>query len=431
MNKCKPIDSLKKFGPEFQAKCLASLVSDKPFLERIADILSPDHWDVDAHKWIVETVISYFIQYKDIPTLSVFKVRVDSIENEILKKSIFDNLKIIYSHIKDTDLVFVEEQFLEFCKNQKLKTAIMQSVDYLKQGEYEQIKHVVDEALKAGMERNLGHDYFEDIDKRMSEMARSTVKTSWAPIDSVLDGGLAKGELGFIVAPAGSGKSWMLSRLGAEAMKQGKNVIHFTMELNENYTGLRYDACFSGIAFQDIRKNVDAVRKKIDNIPGKLKIKYYPLKTVSPQSLKMHIEKIQLVTGRKIDLAIVDYADILRPFMTEKNTNSYTEAGSVYEELRAVAGELQIPIWSASQSNRSSHEEDVIGAHGVADSYRKIMTGDFIMSLSRKMEDKMQGTGRLHVIKNRFGQSHCLYGPGKFQPGLSPQKILSRLIQVS
>ena len=322
----------------------------------------------------------------------------------MLKAAVIEQLKNVYTnHIDSSDLKFIMEQFLEFCKNQKMKNAIISSTDYLKLGEYDQIRRVVDDALKAGMERNLGHEYLTDIEKRMSEMCRDTVKTNWDEIDKLLDGGLAKGELGFVVAPAGSGKSWLLTRLGSEAMKNGKNVVHITLELNENYVGLRYDSCFTGINFQDIRKNIDVVKNKIDSIPGKLFIKYFPIKTIASHTIKMHVERIQMLTGTKIDLIIVDYADLLRPAVAERNSNSYSEAGSVYEELRAVAGELQVPIWSASQAHRGAHEEEVIQAQNVADSYRKIMTGDFVISLSRKMGDKQGNTARIHVIKNRFG----------------------------
>ena len=179
--------------------------------------------------------------------------------------------------------------------------------------------------------------------------------------------------------------------------------MHFTLELNENYVGLRYDACFTKISFQDVRKNVDAVKQKIEEIKGKLFIKFFPIKTVAAATLKMHVERVQMLTGVKIDLIVVDYADLLRPLTADKNANSYSEAGSVYEELRAVAGELQVPIWSASQAHRSAHEADTIQAHNVADSYRKIMTGDFVFSLSRKADDKTSDTARIHIIKNRFG----------------------------
>ena len=419
----KIVDNLKKFGSEFQIKCISGLVSDKTFIERISDILEPDSFETDAHKFIVKETISYFLQYKDLPTLAVFKVKVDGIENDLLKQSVVEQLRLVYQKISDTDLKYIKEQFLEFCKNQKIKNAIMESVDHLKSGQYDKIKHVVDIAMKAGMERNIGHEYMVDIEQRMSQMARKTVKTNWTEIDTLMDGGLAGGELGIITACAGSGKSWVLAKMGAEAMRQGKNVLHYTLELNENYVGLRYDACFTGIDFQNIRNNIDIVKKKIAEIPGKLIIKYFPIKTVSAHSLKLHAERVQTL-GTKIDLIIVDYADILRPSQSDRNSNSYSEAGGIYEELRGVAGELQVPIWSASQSNRAAMDEDIIQANNISDSYRKIMTADFVISLSRKMSDKQANTARFHVIKNRFGPDGVTF-PARMNAGCGDIRIFA------
>jgi len=430
-NNNQEINNLKVYGNVFQSKCISSLISDRAFLERIVDILSPEYFETDAHKWVIEQIVSYFIHYKEIPTREVFKIKIKELPDtqEVLKAAVFEEVKSAYTHISDSDAKFVKEQFLTFCKQMKLKKAILNSADFLKKGDYDSIKHEIDEAMRAGMERNLGHDYLVDVDKRMSQMARDCTPTGWDIIDKRLDGGLGRGELGFIVAPAGSGKSWLLVRLGAEAIKKGKNVLHVTLELNEHYVGLRYDAYFTGFAFQEVRKHIPEVKNKIDELKknggGQLWVKYFPLKTASPQTLKMHIDRLQLITGMKVDMLVVDYADILRPFMSEKNANSYSEAGSVYEELRQIAGELQIPVWSASQSNRGAHEEEVIQALNVADSYRKIMTGDFILSLSRKMEDKMASTGRIHIIKNRFGQDGDTF-PIEFDTSTGVAKVFEQ-----
>ena len=415
------IDNLKKFGSEFQIKCISGILSDKSFLERLSDIIDPTSFESDAHQWIVKQTVAYFMQYKDLPTLNVFKIKVDGIENPVLKESIVSQLRNVYQKITDSDLKFVKEQYLEFCKSQKLKNAIIDSVEHLKTGNYEKVKSLVDSAMKAGMERNIGHDYMTDVDKRMSVMARNTVKTNWTEVDTIMDGGLAGGELGIITACAGSGKSWVLAKIGAEAMKQGKNVVHFTLELNENYVGLRYDSCFTGIDFQNIRNNVDIVRKKIEQVPGKLFIKYFPIKTVSAHHLKMHVERIAML-GSKIDMIVVDYADILRPYQSERNSNSYSEAGGIYEELRSIAGELQVPIWSASQSNRAAMDEDIIQANNISDSYRKIMTADFVMSLSRKVTDKVANTARFHIIKNRFGPDGLTF-PSRMNAGCGDIQI--------
>ena len=397
------IDNLHKFGLDFQAKIIAGILTDKVFLERVVDIIDVEAFENESHRWILKEIIQYHIQYKDLPTFQVFKVRIVTIENEEFKAAITEQLRSVHAKISEKDLQFVREQFLEFCKNQKLKSAIMDSVDHLKSGEYEKIKSLVDGAMKAGMERNLGHNYHVDIATRMSEMCRKTISTGWAPVDSLLDGGLGPGELGIVVAPAGIGKSWLLCSLGARAMRQGKNIAHFTLELNENYVGLRYDCCFTGINFQEIKYKQDEVAEKIKGIKGKLFVKYFPLKTVSAQSLKFHVERIQVLEGIHIDEMIVDYADILRPIEKEKNSNSYSEAGGIYEELRQAAGELQIPVWTASQTNRGGGQEDVVQAHNIADSYRKIMTADFVISVSRNVQDKANNTARCHIIKNRFG----------------------------
>jgi hypothetical protein len=200
------IDNLKKYGLDFQIKCIACLLSDRSFMERIQDIVEAEFFESDAQKWILKESIKYFNEYKDLPTLTVFKIKVDSVENEVLKKTIVDNLKLVYQKLNDNDLKFVKEQFLEFCKNQKLKNAIFESADLLALGQYEKIKNVVDHALKAGMERNIGHDYGEDVEKRMSVMCRNCIKTNWTEIDTIMDGGLGPGELGIITACAGSGK---------------------------------------------------------------------------------------------------------------------------------------------------------------------------------------------------------------------------------
>ena len=397
------IDNLHKFGLEFQSKIIAGILTDRSFLERIVDIIDVNAFENESHQWILKEIIAYHIDYKDLPTKQVFKIRMDTLENEDFKVQVHQQLVDVYRKLTENDLQFVREQFLEFCKNQKLKGAIMESVDHLKTGEYDKIKNLVDKAMKAGMERNLGHNYHKEIAGRMSEMCRKTVSTGWEVVDSLMDGGLGPGELGIIVAPAGIGKSWLLCTLGARAMKQGKNIAHFTLELNENYVGLRYDCCFTGIDFQQIKHQQATVEEKIKDIKGKLFVKYFPLKTVSAQSLKFHIERIQALEGIHIDEMVVDYADILRPLEKETNSNSYSEAGGIYEELRQAAGELQIPVWTASQTNRSGGQEDVVQAHNIADSYRKIMTADFVLSVARNTTDKANNTARCHVIKNRFG----------------------------
>jgi replicative DNA helicase len=393
-------DTLTQFGTSFQAKIIASLMTDIKFVQTISDILQPAMFDSDSNKWLVKSIRDYYYEYKKQPTLEVVKYKVDAIDNDVLKSGVVDKLREVWKNIEATDLEFVQSETLDFCKNQTLKNAILESVDMLENKDYDGIKSIIDEAMKAGTTRDLGHDYIPSLDLRLEESSRVTIKTPWDVINEITDGGLGSGELGVIVAPAGIGKSWTLQAIGADVVKKGKTVIHYTLELNQNYVGLRYDSINTGITTANIKYYKEDVRKKISALKGKLLIKYFPTKSASVQTLGAHLKQIEL-SGTKIDMVIVDYADILMPtgFFKEKRH----ALGNIYEDLRGLAGELEVPIWTASQANRSALEEDVIGADKVAEDYSKVMTADFVMSMSRKVEDKIANTGRFHVIKNRFG----------------------------
>jgi len=245
-------------------------------------------------------------------------------------------------------------------------------------------------------------DYIEDYDERMQDLKRTTVPTKWQPINDLMDGGLGPGELGVVVAPSGVGKTWILTAIGAEAVRQGLSVVHYTMELSEHYVGARYDTVFTGTPSAELKDKKDEVKAKITNLKGKLLIKYFPPKGVTVKKLQQHIEKM-VTLDNKPDVIIVDYADLLLSH-SNKSDSTYAEQGGVYIDLRGMSGELEIPVWTASQTNRSAIDSEVIEADKIADSYAKVMNADFIMSWSRKSKDKLNNTARAHIMKNRFGQ---------------------------
>jgi replicative DNA helicase len=391
-------DKLSEYGWGFQVKVIAAMFTDRLFLQQIADIIQADYFESDANSWLMEVILDHFREYKTPPTKDVLKVKVTSIENDVLKTAILEQLKEVFRFMESDDLTFVKDEILKFCKNQEIKRAIMDSVGLLKMGNYDEIKSKIDGAMKAGADTDIGLEYKDNVAIRYDEAARATMTTGWDVIDDLMDGGLAPGELGVVMAPAGIGKSWLLINIGANAMRAGKTVIHYTLELNENYVGQRYDSVVTGINAQNLKNYQEDIQEKMDKLKGDLIIKYYPTKSVGVMGIKAHIEKTMML-GNTPDLIIVDYADLLK--VNQKDKHEALE--ELYEDLRGMAGEYEVPVWTATQANRSALEEDVIEADKVASSYGKVMVSDFLMSLSRKVEDKMSGTGRGHVIKNRFG----------------------------
>jgi len=392
-------DKLSEYGWTFQVKVLAAMFVDRTFLQQIADIIQSDYFESDANSWLLEILLEHFREYKTPPSKDVLKVKITEVENDVLKTAIIEQLKDVFRYIESDDLEFVKNEILKFCKNQEIKRAIMDSVGLLKLGSYDEIKSKMDSAMKAGADTDIGHEYKKDVVARYTESARNTISTGWDVIDDLMDGGLAPGELGVVMAPAGIGKSWMLINIGANAVRTGKTVIHYTLELNDNYVGQRYDSVVTGIAAQNLKNHTDEIEEKLDTLKGELIIKYYPTKSTGVMGIKAHIEKT-IMLGNTPDLIVVDYGDLLK-VNTKKDKHEALE--ELYEEMRGMAGEYNVPVWTASQAGRSALEDDVIEADKIASSYGKVMVADFLMSLSRKVEDKLSGTGRGHVIKNRFG----------------------------
>ena len=392
-------DKLSDYGWGFQVKVLAAMFTDRLFLQQISDIIRAEYFESDANSWLLDIILTHFREYKTPPSKDVLKVKITEIENDILKATVLEQLKDVFRYMESDDLTFVKDEILKFCKNQEIKQAIMDSVSLLKHGNFDEIKSKIDSAMKAGADTNIGLEYVTDVAARYNEAARHTITTGWDVIDDLMDGGLAPGELGVVMAPAGIGKSWLLINIGAHAVKAGKTVIHYTLELNENYVGQRYDSVLTGIPAQNLKNYREDIEAKMLTLKGDLIVKYYPTKSVGVMGLKAHIEKT-IMLGKKPDLVIVDYGDLLKVNIKKDKHEALED---LYEELRGMAGEYAIPVWTASQAGRSALEDDIIEADKIASSYGKVMVADFLMSLSRKVEDKMSGTGRGHVIKNRFG----------------------------
>lgn len=399
------LTSLNQYGHDFQIKVISSLLTHKEFLVNIHDIISDEYFENQAHKWVMEEILKYYDKYNTTPSLEVLKVELQKIDNEVLQISVKDQLKLAYVS-SDEDLKYVQEEFTNFCKNQQLKKALMSSVDMLQAGDYDSIRFLVDNALKAGQDKNIGHEYAKGIEERYKKNVRNVIPTPWDKMNQLLQGGLGNGDMGLIFGNPGGGKSWSLVALGGHAVRHGYNVLHYTLELGEDYVGKRYDAFFTKINVSIIDQHKDKVEEIVPQLPGKLIIKEYPTGRATISTIESHIAKCESL-GTKADLIIIDYVDLLTS--KRKNRERKDEIDDIYTSTKGLARELNLPIWTVSQVNRAGAKDDVIEGDKAAGSYDKIMITDFAMSLSRKKEDKVNNTGRFHIMKNRYGSDGLTY----------------------
>ena len=399
------LKSLSQYGPHFQVKVLNSLLKNKKFTLNIRDVIMPSFFENQAHQWIVKEALQYFEEYHSPPTIDFLKIEVKKIENDVLKTALIDQLKEIYKLINE-DQEYVEQEFSNFCKNQSLKTALLKSVDLLQDGMFDDIRFTIDNALKAGQDKNIGHEYVKEVEARYTKEDRQVIPTPWSIINEKLMGGLGGGDFGLIFGSPGGGKSWTMVALGAHAVKLGLNVVHYTLELSEGYVGKRYDSYFINEPVNTVHLHQDKVKKYIDTLKGTLTIKEYAPGNASISTIEGHIQKMTDL-GYTPDMVLIDYVDLLKSNTTVKDEKEKLD--NTYVSTKALARTLNIPVWSVSQVNRAGARDDVIEGDKAAGSYNKIMITDFCMSLSRLPQDKINGTGRFFLMKNRYGMDGMTY----------------------
>ena len=400
------LQKLSQYGKPFQVKVLGSLLTDKRFLLTVRDTLHEEYFDADSHKWILQEIVQYFDKYHTTITMDVLKIKLTKIENDVLKTAVKEELRHSYQ-ASQSDLEYIQEEFTTFCKNQKLKQALMDSADLLNAGDYDSIRGMIEAALKAGMDKNIGHEYLKDIESRYREDYRPTIPTPWRVINENFQGGMGPGDLGIVFGNPGGGKSWMMVAMAAHAVQQGFNVIYYTLELGEDYVGKRFDCYFTGYSIDEVNKHRAEVEEVVKGLPGKLIVKEYAPKAATVTTIKSHIQKCEDMEF-KADLVIIDYVDYLRG-PSKKFAERKDEIDDVFVAVKGLAKELKIPILTPSQVNRMGAKDQVIEGDKAAGSYDKLMVADVAISLSRQKEDKVNGTGRVHIMKNRYGMDGMTY----------------------
>lgn len=395
------VSKLSDYGYHFQLKLIASLLSDASYISRLFDILHPTDFDSEPMRWLIKTIFEYFKHYKHTPTLDVFKVESEKLTNQIDKQTAISTLGEAWGYIGSSELDFIKNQALEFCQIQEIKNALSDSSMYVSDGKIDKVKERMSLAFKRGETYETGIDYTDTLKTRYTEKSRSSVTTGWTSLDSLLDGGLGSGELGVIVGPGGSGKSWVLNHLAIAAYKSGKHALYVTLELSAEYVSMRLDNILTKIPTRELKNNIELIQNTYDAYLGKITIEWFTEQTLSIVGLESIIEKLRR-SGQTPDIVIIDYADLMKlpPAGSMRKDELLKE---LYQQLRKLAGEYRIPFWTASQSSRDSMKEEVIDADKLAESMGKHYTADFMMSIMRRELDVKAKIASFYVVKNRIG----------------------------
>jgi replicative DNA helicase len=398
-----------QYGKLFQEKIFQGLLTDKEWAQQMLEVMHPSFFDLKYLQYLGEKYFDYFETYRCFPTMQLLiQIIKDDLKEEksekLLKDQIIAFIQKMRMNQNPQDLPYVKEKVLDFCKRQAFKEALTEAVELVQGDKFEPVVDLMRKAVSVGMPSSIGHEFFDDLEARFHDIQRITTPTGIPDLDDkeVLDGGLGRGELGVVVAPTGVGKSHWLVSMGCEALKRGKTVVHYTFELSETLTGKRYDANLCNINCSDLLENKEKVLTHYENEEyGKLIIKYFPTRSASVNTIRNHLEKLKF-RNYWPSVVIIDYADVMR------STKAYDalrhELQLIYEELRQMAADFNIPIWTASQSNRSGAREEIVGLENMGEAYGKAQVSDVVIGISRRPEEKATGYGRLFIAKNRAGR---------------------------
>jgi len=402
--------SFEKYGKTFQENLVQIMLDDRSFCDQLSEVVDVNFFELKYLRVFVDKILEYRKKYGTHPSrdtiTTILRSDLDK-ESDLLQKQVREYFARISSnefsldgeqHIKDISL--------DFCRKQKLKEAMIKSVGLIQNSSYDEISKIINDALKLGTDNNHGYDFILDFEKRFELKARNPITTGWELVDNITKGGLGRGELGVVIAPTGAGKSMALVHLGAMALQAGLNVVHYTLELQDKVVALRYDSCITGIPISNVKDQKQIVWDGVKDVKGKLIIKEYPTKSASTNTIKNHLEKLKRKDFR-IDMVIVDYGDLIRPISAQKEKR--IELESIYEELRGLAQVYQCTLWTASQTNRSGLNAEVITMESISEAFNKCFVADFIFTISRTIKDKNTNEGRLFVAKNRNGPDGVVF----------------------
>jgi len=397
-----------RFGKTFQEGLVQLIFEDRPFADQITEVLDSSFLELEYLRVFVKKIMIYRHKYGKHPSvdamLTIMRTDLEN-ENEITKKQVREYFARIHTHeLFETE--YIKETALEFCRKQKLKEAMIQSVELLGSSSFDEISKVINDALKLGSENNFGHDFIADFEKRYQPKFRNPVTTGWPKMDNICGGGLGKSELGVVIAPTGAGKSMALVHLGSEGIKEGKTVVYYTLELQDTVVANRFDSCITGFPLSNLMDHKDDIFEQIKDIDGSLIVKEYPTKSASTNTIKAHLSRL-IKRGINPGMIIVDYADLLKPVTVRKEKRNELE--SIYEELRGISTEFQCPVWTASQTNRSGLNAEVVTMEQISEAFNKCFVSDLIITLSRTAEDKQNNTGKIFVAKNRNGPDGLVF----------------------
>jgi replicative DNA helicase len=405
-------------GNTFQIQLLNQIIEDKNFASSILDVIESSYFDNKYFKIILQMIKEYYVKYESCPNFDTLEQIVKSeISQELVAKIVLDTLK----QVKDAPFegtTFVQEKALKFCKQQELQKAMDKAQKIITEGDfesYDKVEGLVRDALQVGeVEKNVS-DIFTGLDTVLEEDYRHPIPMGITGIDRLLKGGLAKGEIGVILAPTGVGKTTVLTKIANTAFNMGYNVLQIFFEDNPKIVQRKHFTIWTGIEPDNLALHKEEVINKITEIQETMKnrliLKKLASDTMTMNQIKNQVRKL-IADGTKIDMILLDYIDCVLPESSAKD--EWKAEGSVMRGFEAMCHELDIAGWTATQGNRSSISSEVVTTDQMGGSIKKAQVGHVIITVAKSLQQKEMNLATIAITKSRLGKDGVVFENCKF-----------------
>ena len=408
-------------GPTFQIQLMNQIIVDKEFGRSIIDVIETNYFENKYFKIIMQMVKEYYTKYEHTPTFDTLEqITKSELQQELASKIVLDTItKIKESSIEGGQ--FVQEKALKFCKQQELQKAITKAQKVIDGGEFENydtLEQLIKDALQVGEREDGMSDVFSNLDDVLNEDYRHPIPMGIPGIDRLLKGGLAKGEIGVILAPTGVGKSTFLTKISNHAYNLGYSVLQIFFEDNPKIIQRKHFTLWTKVHPDELSIKKDEVMNKVKEIEGKMENKLLlqklPSDTLTMLQIKNLIRKM-IADGVKLDMVVLDYIDCVVP---DKNLgDEWKSEGSVMRGFEAMCHELDLVGWTATQGNRSSISSEVVTTDQMGGSIKKAQVGHVIISVAKTLQQKEMKLATIAITKSRIGDDGVVFENCKFDNG--------------
>ena len=394
---------------------LKNLIQNDEFIRKTLPFIKEEFFQERQEQFLFREIKEYFMKYSASPTSEALLITIDEKDNidSQLMGDISNLLKVVGDDTEKTPYDWLLDTSEEWCKDRAIYNGVMDSIEIIRDESRSKgdIPEILKDALSTSFDSNIGHDFLEDYESRFDfyHTEEEKIPFDLEMMNKITKGGLPNKSLNICMAGTGVGKSLFMCHMASSCLLQGKNVLYVTMEMAEEKIAERIDANLLDISLNDLqdlpKEMYDRKIKRVrDKTKGKLIIKEYPTASAHVGHLRHLLQELSLKKDFVPDMVFIDYLNICASSRVRPGgqVNTYSYVKSIAEEMRGLAVEFDVPIMSATQTNRTGFVSTDIGLEDTSESFGLPATADFMFAVMSTEELQELDQIMIKQLKNRY-----------------------------